>query len=270
MSNGKTDKGNLDLDVINLSKTFVTQGDELRVFEKLSFTIERGKLVAFVGPSGCGKSTLLRILSGAEGANFDKLFIDPERMKTSASIEQTPALFPWRTAFQNAHIGVEIRKARNRRMFSSEELDDNAMNNSVRDDFKLFGLMGAENKYPAELSGGMQQRVAIIRALQSNPGMLFCDEPFSAIDFVTRLYLNTEFKKISQNIGCTTLFVTHNIEEAIFLADRILVLNGSPCRIVLDREPRLTVYPEDAVKCRQSPEFPILFQEIWDKLKPTV
>jgi NitT/TauT family transport system ATP-binding protein len=270
MSNGKRDRTNLDLDVINLSKTFVSQGKQLRVFDKLSFSVERGKLIAFVGPSGCGKSTLLRILSGAEEANFDELFINPERMKTSASIEQTPALFPWRTAFQNAHIGVEIRKARQRKILPRQELDDDALNNSLHDDFKLFGLPGAENKYPGELSGGMQQRVAIIRALQSNPGMLFCDEPFSAIDFVTRLYLNTEFKKISQNIGCTTLFVTHNIEEAIFLADRILVLNGDPCRIVLDREPRLTVHPEDAVKCRQSPEFPILFQEIWGKLKPTV
>lgn len=263
---------NLDLEVINLSKTFVVQGRQLKVFEKLSFSVKRGQLVAFVGPSGCGKSTLLRILSGASDADFDKLFVDPKRRKQSASIEQTPALFPWRTAFQNAHLGVEIRKARERESSPKEELDDYALNKSVYDDFKLFGLLGSENKYPAELSGGMQQRVAIIRALQSNPRILFCDEPFSAIDFVTRLYLNTEFKKISHNIGCTTLFVTHNIEEAIFLADRILVLNGSPCRIVkeVEPQPRLSVHREDAVECRQSPQFSIMFQEIWDKLKPTL
>jgi NitT/TauT family transport system ATP-binding protein len=118
------------------------------------------------------------------------------------------------------------------------------------------------------LSGGMAQRVAIIRALESEPKILFCDEPFSAIDFVTRLSLNTKFKKMSRNLGCTTIFVTHNIEEAIFLADRILVLSRRPCRIVDEFAPQLSRCPEDAVKCRQSPEFPAYFDRIWEKLKP--
>jgi NitT/TauT family transport system ATP-binding protein len=145
---------------------------------------------------------------------------------------------------------------------------ERALNKNVCDDFRLFRLQGSENSYPRELSGGMQQRVAIIRALQSQPDILYCDEPFSAIDFVTRLYLNTEFKKISRNIGCTTVFVTHNIEEAIFLADRILVLNGSPCKIVADIVPQLSDFQEDAVKCRLTPEFARYFNEIWVKLEP--
>jgi NitT/TauT family transport system ATP-binding protein len=152
-------------------------------------------------------------------------------------------------------------------MFPNQKPNERALNRNVCDDFRLFRLQGFENSYPAELSGGMQQRVAIIRALQSEPDILYCDEPFSAIDFVTRLYLNTEFKKKSRSLGCTTVFVTHNIEEAIFLGDRILVLNGSPCKIVADITPRLSLCQEDAVRCRLSPEFPKLFDEIWSKLE---
>ena len=218
--------------------------------------------------SGCGKSTLLRILAGVEDAHYEKLYINPERARNSASIEQSPALFPWRTAFQNAHIGTEIQKIRLQRMFPDQEPNDGALNKKVCDDFRLFRLAGFEDSYPAELSGGMQQRVAIIRALQSEPDILFCDEPFSAIDFVTRLYLNTHFKLRSRTLGCTTIFVTHNIEEAIFLADRILVLNGSPCRIVDEIFPQLSHSQEDAVKCRLTPEFPKYFDKIWAKLEP--
>lgn len=261
MSNDNQNNENLDIRVKNLNKVYPTQ----TVFENLSFSIERGSLVVLIGPSGCGKSTLLRILLGIESATFDELYIDQDRKKRTASIEQAPALFPWRTAFQNAHIGVEIQKQRLRK--EGKEFNDSAFNKNVFDDFKAFRLQGCENKYPSELSGGMQQRVAIIRALQSAPELLFCDEPFSAVDFVTRLELNTEFKLKSKCMRCTTLFVTHNIEEAIFLADRILVFNGEPCKIVKDIKPQLGDYSDNAVKCRSSPKFSTYFNEIWDLLK---
>lgn len=238
------------------------------IFDGISFSIKKGNLVVFVGPSGCGKSTLLKVISGLESSFSGEVnIVDPVRGERRASIEQSPALFPWRTAFQNAFIGAEIKKKRNIKLFPKEIPKSDVLINSVIDDFRLFKLTGFENCYPDQLSGGMQQRVAIIRALQSEPKLLFCDEPFSAIDFVTRLYLNTEFKKISRNLNCTTLFVTHNIEEAIFLADRVIVLNGRPCEIVDDFSPVLTVDQEDAVKCRKSPEFPGYFERIWEKLR---
>ena len=264
----KTDVA-IDLEITDLKKSYSTNGQQLEVLDDLSFSVERGSLVVLVGPSGCGKSTLLRIISGAIQPTSGDIIVDKDRAKNAASIEQSPALFPWRTAFQNAHIGAEIRSAREKTKVPKEKVNDVAVNKKIRDDFRLFGLDGFENSMPCELSGGMQQRVAIIRALASEPEMLFCDEPFSAIDFVTRLDLNTKFKKISRNLKCTTLFVTHNIEEAIFLADRILVLNGRPCEIVDEIRPQLSRFSEDAVKCRQSPEFPKYFDQIWEKLKPT-
>jgi len=265
MSNDNQLDGNTDIRVNNLNKFYSTESGEQKIFENLSFSIERESLVVFIGPSGCGESTLLRILLGAEEATYDELYVNNERFKRTAGIEQSPALFPWRTAFQNAHVGVEIQKSRLRR--EGKEYDDTAFNKNVCDDFKLFRLQGCENKYPHELSGGMQQRVAIIRALQSGPDLLFCDEPFSAVDFVTRLELNTEFKQKSKLMGCTTLFVTHNIEEAIFLADRILVFKGNPCTEFKEIRPQLGDYSENAVKCRLSPKFSDYFNEIWELLK---
>jgi len=258
-----------DIVIKRLRKSYSSNGRRLNVIQELTFTVGEGELVAIIGPSGCGKSTLLRILSGAEKEDSAEIFfVNPERRASAASIEQLPALFPWRTAFQNAHLGTEIRKARPHPSDPTHVPDDALLKKKITDDFALFGLKGFENSYPNELSGGMQQRVAIIRALQSEPKMLFCDEPFSSIDFVTRLYLNTEFKKQSDELGCTTVFVTHNIEEAIFLADRIFVLSRRPCTVVDEFAPRLTVHPEDAVKCRQSPEFPVYFERIWKKICP--
>jgi NitT/TauT family transport system ATP-binding protein len=258
----------IDVDVRDLRKQFLFKGKTQEVIDGLTFSVERGSLVAIIGPSGCGKSTLLRILSGAESKSSGTFDIVGDRAAHSASIEQSPALFPWRTALQNAHIGAEIRKARLRRACPDTTVDDAAVRKRIRESFESFDLQGFENHFPDQLSGGMAQRVAIIRALESEPKILFCDEPFSAIDFVTRLSLNTKFKKMSRNLGCTTIFVTHNIEEAIFLADRILVLSRRPCRIVDEFAPQLSRCPEDAVKCRQSPEFPAYFDRIWEKLKP--
>jgi NitT/TauT family transport system ATP-binding protein len=247
----------LDIEVTGLRKSFGSrQGEDLVVFDGLTFSVAQGSLLAIVGPSGCGKSTLLRILAGSEAKSAGKVHVATERQARSASIEQRPALLPWRTAFQNACLGAEVRGKLN-----------GAIAQRVRDSFEAFGLKGYEDHFPPELSGGMQQRVAIIRALESSPRLLFCDEPFSAIDFVARLGLNTEFKKMCRLLGCTTLFVTHNIEEAIFLGDRILVMGKRPCKIVDDFAPALSRFPEDAVKCRQSPEFAEYFDRIWAALE---
>jgi len=247
----------VDIQVSRLSKQFdKPNGDSLAVIKDISFTIERGALVAIVGPSGCGKTTLLRILAGAEAETSGKVIYDQDRIRKTATIEQAAALLPWRTAFQNACLGAEVRGRLNE-----------VVTRRVGDLFKEFGLGEFKDSFPSTLSGGMQQRVAIVRALESEPRILFCDEPFSAIDFVGRLQLNTEFKKMCRLIGCTTVFVTHNIEEAVFLGDVILVLSKRPCEVIKVIRPQLSRFPEDAVKCRQSPEFEDHFNEIWQALK---
>lgn len=245
-----------DVQISKLYKQFDRpSGRPLPVINNISFAVEQGYLLAIVGPSGCGKTTLLRILAGHEDKTSGDITYNQERMLRTATIEQSSALLPWRTAFQNACLGAEVRGRLN-----------DVVVQRVGELFSEFGLGGFENQFPSELSGGMQQRVAIVRALESEPQILFCDEPFSAIDFVTRLQLNTEFKKLCRLIGCTTVFVTHNIEEAVFLGDRILVLSKRPCEIVKEIRPQLSRFPEDAVKCRQSPKFDSYFNDIWKAL----
>jgi NitT/TauT family transport system ATP-binding protein len=173
-----------------------------------------------------------------------------------AYVPQEPSLLPWRTSLQNACLGLELKGALNQDRVQS-----------VRDSLEEYGLRGFEQSLPGELSGGMRQRISVIRALESNPQLMLCDEPFSAIDFVTRLDLNTRFKRMCRVNAITTIFVTHNIEEAIFLADEVAVMSGRPGRIVSSYRPRLSVAPDDAVKSRSSPEFAKYFLRIWNDLK---
>jgi NitT/TauT family transport system ATP-binding protein len=247
----------VDVRAINLTKVFERDGKPLTVIDNVSFEVKRGELVAIVGPSGCGKTTLLRILAGLVKPTSGEVVLDPEREQSGvALIPQSAVLLPWRTLLQNATLGMEIAGR-----CSAAALE------RVHSRIEAFGLMGFENSLPEELSGGMAQRVAVIRALESQPRILFCDEPFSAIDFVGRLDLNTRFKYMCVVQGITTVFVTHNIEEAIFLGDKIIVMSSRPAHIVSNYRPQLSVGSDDAVECRRSPEFADLFQRIWRDLK---
>ncbi len=246
----------LDIKLKSVSKAFPSDTGELFVLDSIDINVECGKMVCIVGPSGCGKTTILRILLGLESRTSGQVWIRETRKKGLSFIPQNPCLLPWRTALQNAAFGTEIR--------GEMQKEDIAR---ISDRLALFGLGDFLSFLPAQLSGGMCQRVAIVRALESDPSILICDEPFSSIDFVTRLSLNTEFKALCKLIGCTTMFVTHNIEEAIFLADQIVVLSSVPARVIRTYEPRLSIGSEDAVKCRRAPEFSVLFNSIWEDLK---
>jgi len=246
----------VDIELAGVGFSYVVGERPQVILQDINLKVDRGSFCCILGPSGCGKTTLLRIVSGELQAFSGALYIDEGRVKSGfALIPQSAPLLPWRTVLQNVTIGLELKGS-----LLKGQLEH------VQGLIDEYYLRGSENLRPGELSGGMKQRTAVIRALASNPALLFCDEPFSAVDFVTRLALITKFKKLCKLSRATVLFVTHNIEEAIFLGDEIVVLGGRPTSIISRHRPSLSIHPEDAVECRRSPEFEPLFRAIWKDL----
>ncbi|MDR1933776.1 MAG: ABC transporter ATP-binding protein [Spirochaetales bacterium] len=199
-------------------------GEEKRDFkavENLNLNVKKGEFVTIVGPSGCGKSTFLDILAGLSEPTAGEIFIDGHKISGPALdrgiVLQGYALFPWRTVRQNIEYGLEIKKVgkHERKEISGRFID-------------LVDLKGFEDRFPYELSGGMKQRVAIARALAYDPEVLLMDEPFAAVDAQTREILQDELLSIWEKTGKTIIFITHNIEEAVFLADRVAVMSPNP------------------------------------------
>lgn len=250
-----------DITISGLCYDYTDKQGKLRVLDSVDLEIMRGELVTIVGASGCGKTTLLKLAAGMLEPTSGKVTPNLKRIAGGiAYVPQQPSLLPWRTLLQNATLGLELS-----RQITSASLDN------VRDAIERFHLVGFEDHLPNQLSGGMQQRVALIRALLRGPNLLFCDEPFSSIDFVTRLELTTEFRNLCKNLKVTTVFVTHNIEEAMFLGDKLVVMTGRPGAgrpgtIAAIHTPYFSVGRESSVKCRSAPEFPELFNTIWGQL----
>jgi len=247
----------VDISVRGLRKVFDEGENEVLAIDKIDFEVKRSEILSVVGPSGCGKTTLLRLLQGLIEPSAGTITIDPKRRCAgTAYIQQSPALLPWRTVLQNAAIGLELKGRCTR---------DAIQGVSARlDRWELGQLV---NQLTSKLSGGEKQRVDIIRSLESKPALLFCDEPFSAIDYITRFRLSTEFKKLCRLEEVTVVFVTHNIEDAIFLSDEIVVLSRRPARVVAIHRPRLEIGSEDALKCRESPSFEPLLKTILDQFE---
>jgi len=205
-------------------KTFPSRDGEVRALRDVSLTVSEGEFVSLVGPSGCGKSTLLRILGGLLEPDNGAVHIDGQTLtqprREIGFVFQDPTLMPWRTVLKNVTLPLEVQgkngdKHRSRAM----EL------------LGLVGLLGFEGLYPYELSGGMQQRVAIARALVYEPSILLMDEPFGSLDAITRNQMNVELLRIWRATGKTILMVTHTIQEAIFLADRVFIMSSRPGHI---------------------------------------
>ncbi len=212
----------------NMSKSYVTRsGENIVALSDVNLSIDKGKFVALVGPSGCGKSTLLRIVGGLIRRTAGNVSIAGTEISAPTPgigmVFQSPVLLPWRTVRQNVTLAADLGRS------TRAAVDERA------DRFlSLVGLKGFENKYPGELSGGMQQRVGITRALVHDPEVLLMDEPFAALDAMTKDKLQVELQALWMGSQKTVLFVTHSIQEAVFLADRIIVLAPRPGRVIDD------------------------------------
>ena len=206
-----------EVTVRDLSKSFALNGQRLNVLRNLSLDIRGGEALAIVGPSGCGKTTLLRVLAGLEKPDSGGVLIDGHEVRgvgTERSIIfQEPRLLPWLTVLGNVSFGLTVRGV------AREEAEDRA-----RRYIRLVGLAEFEAAYPRQLSGGMAQRVGIARALTVQPEILLLDEPLGALDAMTKLTMQEELARIWREEGVTLILVTHDLEEAIYLADRVLVL----------------------------------------------
>src|SRR3954453_4741681 len=208
----------------DLSKTYDGRGEGVTPLSGIDCAVADGEFLSIVGPSGCGKSTLLKILAGLLQASGGQALlngtpIDGPRHDIGV-VFQSPVLFPWRSVLGNVLLPVDV-----------QGLGREKMTRSALDLLKLVGLEGFEHRYPWELSGGMQQRVALVRALIHDPALLLMDEPFGALDAMTREAMNQEMQRIWMERRKTILFITHSISEAVYLADRVLVMTPRPGRI---------------------------------------
>lgn len=204
------------LKIKNIEKTYYTLTDEVKAVDNFSLELEEGEFVALVGPSGCGKSTILSILSGLE--KEDKGVI--ETNSNIGYMLQTDALFDWLTIYDNCLLGLKIQKK------LTEENKQYVLNL-----LEKYGLKDFINSYPYHLSGGMRQRVALIRSLATKPDILLMDEPFSALDYQSRLAISDDVYKILKEEGKSIIIVTHDIAEAISICDRVVVLSKRPCNV---------------------------------------
>ncbi len=214
-------------DVIAVDRLSLTYGkgtSGVLALSDISFSISDGEFISIVGPSGCGKSTLLKILAGllppSEGEATLKGTPIRGARRDIGVVFQTPVLFPWRTVLGNVLLPSDV-----------QGLDKAKMQKRAMDLIRMVGLEGFENRYPRELSGGMQQRVGIIRALIHDPAILLMDEPFGALDAMTRESMNVELQRIWMESKKTVLFITHSTSEAVFLADRVIVMTARPGKI---------------------------------------
>ena len=211
------------LEVREVSHRFELDGRPLDVLDRIDFRVEAGAFVALLGPSGCGKSTLLRLVAGLDPPWRGELMADGRPIDgphpSRVVVFQDPTLYPWRTVWANAALGLEARGL----IRSQRSRVDEAL--------RLVGLDGFASAYPHQLSGGMAQRAALARALVNEPSLLILDEPLGRLDSLTRITMQAELVRLWQRAGLTALLVTHDVEEALFLAQRVIVLTGRPARI---------------------------------------
>jgi len=236
--------------VENVCKDFANGKTTRNILNDVSFSVAKGSFLSILGASGCGKSTLLQVIAGLHNTTSgsvrlaDKVIEKPPFELVYLFQQYTKSIFPWLTVTQNIAFGMESRKK-----WSRAEIAQRCQSM-----IKLVGLEDYGDYYPQQLSGGMQQRVAIARALACEPDVLLMDEPFSAVDAMTRGALQDLVLKLWKDLGLTILFITHDIEEAVYLSDRIIMLRRSPQNLVLDIPVELP-YPRDRLSTPELPKF---------------
>lgn len=217
-------KNSVIIQVENLSKSFPNQGKLEPVLQQISFRIEKGEIISILGQSGCGKSTLLNIIGGFEKPDQGHVILDGNVVERPSRrcvmLFQHYGLLPWRSVLKNVELGLEGMN------LTSEQRRSRAF-----DYLKLVGLHDYAERFPHELSGGMQQRVAIARALAIQPEVILMDEPFAALDTFNRYYLQDELLRLQDKEKTTIILVTHDIDEAVYLSDRVLIMSANPGRI---------------------------------------
>jgi NitT/TauT family transport system ATP-binding protein len=243
----------------DLSKTFAAGPREVPAVSRVSFDVHDKEFVAIVGPSGCGKSTILNMIGSLIAPSDGEILVDGQRVGSRAAkqvgyVFQKDTVFPWRTVAQNIALGLQYRG-----MATGE------IRSRVTEAVALAGLEGFEDAFPATLSGGMRQRVALMRSLVVNPEILLMDEPFGALDTHTKLNLHVELLALWGARQQTVVFVTHDLSEAITLADRIVVMTRRPGRVKLIYDVKLP-RPRDVIRLRETAEYLREYGEIWHAL----
>jgi NitT/TauT family transport system ATP-binding protein len=224
----KSQKHTRQVEVVGLAKIFDTQeGRQVAALDDINLVIDPGEFVSVVGPSGCGKSTLLRVICGLTSSTRGKVFVRGTEVSGTRDdvgvVFQSPVLLPWLTVKDNVLMPMDLRERRNQ-----------AHEARAKNLLAMTGLQEFEAKYPFELSGGMKQRVSICRALMCEPSFLAMDEPFGALDAMTRETMNLELMKICAQSGASVLFITHSVPEAVLMSDRVVVMTPRPGRVVAD------------------------------------
>lgn len=251
----------LEVDNVRIDYFNRKNNDYLTAVDDLNFTVEVGEFVAIVGPSGCGKTSFLKAVDGLLPIASGEIRVDGERVTAPGSdrgfVFQAPSLLPWRTVEGNVMYGLEMQGGKR----------DPAARSRAREMIEMVGLHEFERAYPSQLSGGMQQRVNLARALAVDPEILLMDEPFAALDAQTREGMQAELLRIWRKSGKTALFITHQIDEAVYLADRVLVFSGRPGRIVDDI--RIDIPRPRPLSIKRSAEFVEYERRAWEQLEVT-
>ncbi|CAN5365557.1 ABC transporter ATP-binding protein [soil metagenome] len=235
--------------------------DPVLAVDDVSFEVSPGEFVAIVGPSGCGKSTLLKAVAGLLPTSSGTISFGGHSQTRLGFVFQSDALLPWKTASENVEIAIRMSL----RQVSKKQLSKTILREKAVELLEQFGLGESSHKYPAQLSGGMRKRVALARAVAYEPAAFLMDEPFSALDAQTRIRVGNFFLRMLEDLGQMVLFVTHDIEEAVAMADRVIVLSKGPGRVIRTIDVNIP-RPRDYHETRFHPLFKDLQQEVWDSL----
>ena len=247
------------LTIKDVSKKYQAKNGEIEALKNITFSVDEGEFISIIGPSGCGKSTILSIIAGLEEKSGGEILLENEEISTVSSkigyMLQKDSLLEWRTIYKNVILGLEITKQMNK----------------VNEDYviellKKYNLYDFKDKYPTQLSGGMRQRVALIRTLAIKPKILLLDEAFSALDYQTRIMVTNDIYNILKKEGITVLMVTHDISEAISMGDKIMVLSHRPAVIKAMHNIEFSNIDKTPLNCRNTPEFSNYFNLLWNEL----